>query len=382
MIVYLFAILTISRIVIYDTFLQIENKLVANNTTRVINEIDNEKDNLTDTLNDWSAWDDTYVFIQDKNQEYLKNNVTEDSLSNIRVNAMLFFDLDKELVHTYAVNNEGNFVQIPQAILNKIQADTAAFNLIDPEDFTNGYIIDADYPLIYAARPIIDSLAIKPKKGTLIFFRFMDETFFESISQRTLLTLTTGLSTENLDEGFKSFQQWRYNNPGTSEVFINQEAEMAEGYFTISGIGTTPLLFIRTEIPKDITRQGQTLFNYSLAYGLTSTIIFVSILIYILQRSLYKPLTKFQSELKYISSKGDTSKRISTNWNQEFTELSHIINNMLDSLEKNTSQLNVEQSKTEKLNDTQEKIMQHLIEQEARMAELKKEIDKVKQQKA
>ena len=60
--------------------------------------IENEKENLNSILKDWAYWDDTYNFINNRNPEYVKSNLNEESLENLSLNMMLFVNQSGEVV--------------------------------------------------------------------------------------------------------------------------------------------------------------------------------------------------------------------------------------------------------------------------------------------
>lgn len=48
---------------------------------------------------DWAVWDNSYQFMIDKNPEYIKANLSEDTLNNLKINIMSFIDNKGNLVH-------------------------------------------------------------------------------------------------------------------------------------------------------------------------------------------------------------------------------------------------------------------------------------------
>ena len=69
---------------------QLEEKNVGKNIERAVNAIEQQELILAATTKDWAAWDDTYEFVQDRNQEYLKSNIYEDVFVNLNLNPELF----------------------------------------------------------------------------------------------------------------------------------------------------------------------------------------------------------------------------------------------------------------------------------------------------
>ena len=60
-----------------NDFLLLEKTQNENNIKIFLTNIDNEMKNLKNTTNDYSAWDDTYEFIKNKNKQYIYENFRE-----------------------------------------------------------------------------------------------------------------------------------------------------------------------------------------------------------------------------------------------------------------------------------------------------------------
>ena len=59
-----------------------------------------------ETLNriDWANWDDSYNFVQDRNEAYIESNLYPESLATINVNMLLFIDTSGQLVYGKAID--------------------------------------------------------------------------------------------------------------------------------------------------------------------------------------------------------------------------------------------------------------------------------------
>ena len=82
--------------------------------------------NLSTNAYDWSAWDDTYAFIEDVNEEYLQSNLTNDTVDNdgLRLNLMLFANVSREIVYikkyNLGENHEGEYIDADGNIVRSI----------------------------------------------------------------------------------------------------------------------------------------------------------------------------------------------------------------------------------------------------------------------
>ena len=66
---------SLQRHVILPEFLSLENIEAKKDYDRVKDALSRELEYLTKFVSDWSAWDDTYQFIFDKNRGYIDSNM-------------------------------------------------------------------------------------------------------------------------------------------------------------------------------------------------------------------------------------------------------------------------------------------------------------------
>lgn len=93
-----------------NDFLLIEKEQNKNNITTFLNAIDKNIEALKNTTNDYSMWDDTYEFIEDKNEKYIYENFREGSqtLKEINLDSIIYVDLKNEIIYS---NYDNQFLE-------------------------------------------------------------------------------------------------------------------------------------------------------------------------------------------------------------------------------------------------------------------------------
>ncbi|WP_231557590.1 EAL domain-containing protein [Exiguobacterium sp. ZOR0005] len=150
----------------------------------------NRKSSLERTLVDWAEWNDAYAFIQGKNETFIDSNISEASLDNLNVNAMLFLNRDGD-VHYATFQKQSLSLTEPeqQAFL----ADIASRVRADAN--TRSTIYESEYgPVFYATHPILQSDRSGPAEGTLVMLEFVSSHFVADLSAQTKLPLAVGLT--------------------------------------------------------------------------------------------------------------------------------------------------------------------------------------------
>ena len=74
----------ISVFLYVDQLALLEQQEVTKEVRETINAISNEQDDLSNTLHDWSYWNDTNQFVLDRNPDYITQNLNEDTLSSFK----------------------------------------------------------------------------------------------------------------------------------------------------------------------------------------------------------------------------------------------------------------------------------------------------------
>jgi sensor domain CHASE-containing protein len=73
--------------------------------------LSNEKDQIYSLTGDWSRWDETYLFVQDKNENYIIKNLNYASISNLGVDLLIFFREDNSLKYATQINTTAGHME-------------------------------------------------------------------------------------------------------------------------------------------------------------------------------------------------------------------------------------------------------------------------------
>lgn len=87
-----------AQLIVLNSFAQLERQSLEDDLQRAINAL-NDVLVKQDVLNlDWAAWDDTYQFIQDRNETYIESNLLDQTFIDTQLNLMIFVNMDGDLV--------------------------------------------------------------------------------------------------------------------------------------------------------------------------------------------------------------------------------------------------------------------------------------------
>lgn len=160
---------------------ELERATIQENVERALNAIEREIAALDKSAADWAIWDETYDFIEDRNQEYIQKNLLDNTFEILRLNYVALVNAQEQVVYAKAYDpTAGQDLLFPPEVLLPAH---------HREEGLKGLLITKEGPVLVAARPVLRSDGTGPARGTLIFGRLLRDNNLKELSEITLLTL-------------------------------------------------------------------------------------------------------------------------------------------------------------------------------------------------
>src|SRR3990172_7072831 len=287
----LFTQFLLSRYFTLQGFSKIEITELNESLDRAENAIKGELDILAEKNSDWSAWDDTYQYIQDKNTRYVESNLVESTLTGLKINFMIFLDSENNVV-TYRSYDLDSVVEteLSQGLL-AIATNFPQFVAHDTtEDVFRGIIGDEDRFVLVNSRPITKSDLSGPIMGSVIFGRYLDESLVNELELASL----ESISVVPLNKIETAEEEKAFNALGdeTVSTFIseNQSANLISGYRFSKDIEDNALFMLKVDRGRDVFNYGMTTINLNITSIVVIGLIFGVILIFLIERYISSPL--------------------------------------------------------------------------------------------
>jgi PAS domain S-box-containing protein len=322
----------VSRAILSNSFVQLEEQNARDNVDRVVNAIDSELAALEGTSGDWSNWDDTYFFVRDGSDEYVDGNLTDETFYNLNLNLIALVNTSGERVYERAFDLEnGTDLPIPADLTRALAPDSPLLALGDENRAITGILMLDGMPALVAARPILTSEIEGPSAGTLFFARYLDSAKIAILSESTRLSLSlAGYESPDLTADFEAAKAV-FTDDVTQTIRPLDSATTA-GYALLTDVYGNPTAVLRAEMPREITRQGSDTLNYFIAAMSVVGVVFGVISIYMLERVVLSRVEQLSSSVGTIRGSGDPTERVSVAGTDELGQLGGSINAMLDSL--------------------------------------------------
>jgi len=325
----------IQRNIVFPAFHEIEIDYAQNSIDRVIRKLEAQRDIIDLTVYDWSAWDDTYAFIQDGNQEYQQSNLQPDTFRNFGYEVALFMDLDRELVwgRVFDFTPDGEIKDLSDRYLDEVATKTGRFadRLLGQSDIetqtTSAIIIVDEIPLLFAMRPVIRSDGTGPHKGYLVFGQFLNDeliaTFSEQIVQEFRIEPVSAAAATDTDNSY------------TVDI-IDASSLAVSKVFSIEGV---PSLWATATLPRNITMLGREITYFGFSAMVVLSLFLASALLAFFKWLFVRPITALRSDISHITNVMDYSLRTRVLSNDEIGTLSQEFNFMLARVEAKNAEL-------------------------------------------
>ncbi|HNU72741.1 MAG TPA: CHASE4 domain-containing protein [Thermodesulfobacteriota bacterium] len=324
-----------SHVIVLKSFEHLQLQHTGDNALRARSVLWGEVLALDTTTHDWAAWNDTYAFIQDRNQDYINATLTDSSFLNARLNIVLYFNTSGQLVYGKAVDFQTKRrTPIPQNLMAHLAPSSPLIRHTSTDSSLKGIIMLSDEgPLLIASRPILTSKNQGPIRGSLIMARYVDSSLIEYVKEKTLLAVSIGPTAEgSLPIDFQkaraalSSRQASFAQPVDEEIFA--------GYSLFEDVYGNPALIIKVEEEGSIYQEGtRTLLLYVVSLILFG-ILFAGLTVVLLHRVIIQRLVKLSGTLSTISVDKDFSARLPVSQHDELSTLALTANEMLASLER------------------------------------------------
>lgn len=330
----IFAVLITSFALTYNmqlsNFLTLEEADTLNDVERLQNAIYTQQGYLDNMVQDWACWDDTYRFIEDRNQEYINVNLQNETLAGVKVNIMLFINETGSLVYAKSINfSTVEEKPVPEELLKLVES--GQLSIKSEDDVIRGYVLLDEAPMFISCHPILTTKYEGPVKGTLVFGKYFDDDVLSS-EENTDSSISILRVDEDLPPDFQGKFQQIIKDPG-STIVEPLSKEVIAGYFGLMDISGKSAVIIRTDFPRILYLNNENTLNYMYFFLLLTGLVTGVGVKFALDNFFVSRLIDIDNFVTKVRSEKDLSRRLPLEGNDELYRLSREINGMLSEIE-------------------------------------------------
>ncbi len=328
--VILIAIVFISRTYYLNNFAAIERTVIQKDIDRTVNTLNALPVNLDITVLDWAAWDDTYRFVKDLNQDYIDSNIFPEEFRSLNINYMLYLSTSGKVVYYQGYDvEEGEFLELPSALTELVSQGEFVSALSQTDGYLHGFVKVQDNILVFSARPILKNKQEGPVRGSLILAYNLDAEEIASLAGNTQLTIEIlPLESDLVPEATRADLRLSTLEIPTSILPVSSDTICA--YLLVRDVFGQPAFFVHFDEPRTLYTQGLASVNlitfFVLLTGVVSAItVFVFVEYFVVAR-----VNRTMNTINKVRRENEWGLRLPIKGRDELSDLDQELNLMLD----------------------------------------------------
>ena len=330
----------VARTVLLDGYAKLEKDKTNIQVNSAISLLNEQSNQLNLSVRDNAHWDDIYQYMVTRNPAFIKSSFNDAIFTNLKVNAIFVVNNAGESLYRKGLDYaSGKPWHIPDMLE---QAIKTGGTLIDPaKSSQSGLFWTPEGICIVAAVDILDSNEKKPRRGTLIMVRRLDQTLLKHIET----ILGTKLSVEAMrDDEIMVLSPHLIKG---ENVVIPMNNNQVGGFALVGVIGGDTKLVLNTIGDRKIFEQGQSSLKFLYWAALLAAIL-LGAFSWLLDKLVLSRLAHLNKNVLQIGESAATSGRvIDFSGNDELASLALGINSMLQRLEESQHALQFEKERAQ-----------------------------------
>ncbi len=318
--------------ILLPSFTRLEMTNARRTVERLLGVINTEVESLQNIVEDWASWDDTYRFVQDRNQGYITKNILDGTFKALKISLLMIVDKSGRQVFARAYDLETNKrVAVPRALAPYLTGRASLAGPLGIKGGVQGLVRLGDSLMMIVSRPILTSEDRGPVRGALIMGRYLDK----RLTRRLARLAQAPARLKLVGPGLKPDERRVLGLlRGGGKIHIrHREGRFTTGYALLSDVKGRPVALLKVRTARDIWRQGQRTVVYLLIFFSGTGVMVCLMMLIFLNNFLVSRVADLGRELARIGRDGNISDRVNPSGKDELAHLAEEINQMLDALE-------------------------------------------------
>ena len=328
-----------SKSTLVNEYARLEYNQTVDDVQRASNILTSLMSSLNLLSTDWSQWDDSYSFMQNKNQKFINSNLVANTFAINKLNLILFFDTNGKLYYGLNYNLEKNkFMPLPQNLINYLQYDTSFSALKEESENKIGILKTPEGYIVLSAKPMLNSQGKGPIRGTLIMGYFLTNNQVVKLSEIADIKVQMFPipPPENDPELIKAYHALVKGAPTYIEAI---DKNTLYGYTLVNDINSQPIGMLRITSERALYNQGLRTIDRYLGILIGAGIIGLICILYLLKILVLDRLFFASKQIIEINSSSEFSKRITPQGSDELGSMVSAVNDLMEIIELTQEQL-------------------------------------------
>jgi len=322
----------IQKQALWPSFLALEHGAATRDAMRAREAIENEIRHLEVFCHDWSAWDDTYRFVEDRNVAYADANLQPETFELAEIEAIYFYNTRHETVWGRALDRQtGKAIAVPS--LARPGPEEIALLLTHPdfEHCASGILDTPVGPMFVVSRPIIRSDQTGPSRGSVLFGRLITDAYAAKLAGQTRLDMRVWwLKDPQLPRDLVPVAAGLRGDPPIRVEAQSRDAVVVSTLF--DNLQGRPSVLVHMTEPREIAARGRAAIRFAAVSTAVAGLLALVAALGLLQRAVVSPILRLTRHVVEVSRSGDLSARLPLHRNDEVGTLAKTFDEMLGKL--------------------------------------------------
>ncbi len=301
-----------------------------------------ELNHLENTAKDWAFWDDTYEYVQNRNESYKKSNLVPDAFEEAHLNLIVIANAQGQIIYKQGWDFQHHTsLFFKKFNKTKLGAEIPIFKLLKGK-VIKGFYLTQYGPLFMVICPILRTNQQGPPKGILIMGRLLNQNLINTLNYlgQGKISVYPLNSFSFSPEIKKVFYLLKHNNL----LILPVNSSLIAGYKLIYDLNNQPAFIFKIEKKRSIHNLLIFLMKQVIIIFICITLLAAGIGYIFHERIFLRPLLSIASELRSITSFKDLRRRVCCGSKRdEIGMLANSINYTLEQIEKGV--MNLEESR-------------------------------------
>lgn len=251
--------LCVISLVALQRFSSIEREEVIEDVHQAQRLLASEIDSLLTTANDYAGWDDTYAFVQNRNQNYILHGLGTSFFSKLRLNLFCIVNLSGDVVYArFRPASTAPDMALPDDLRTYIAPQAKLFQSVNRQKPLGGLVALEQGFFMVAASPILTTESQGPVKGMLVLGRLLNREEVDRIGKRA--DFAVGLLAPDSAESANVRWQFAGQQRDALQVRVQPYGnERMRGYSMLTDIDGKPAALLYLEKTRHIYAEARTI---------------------------------------------------------------------------------------------------------------------------
>ena len=322
----IFAIhILVSNFVIQGGFAEIEQQQALDTLQSVRHALNDKVRQLDAFVWDWSSWDDTYGFANDRDSHFVDSNLPVSTFLDQGLSGVIIRNAGGETVYARGMTEQGeDDPALMEQLLALVRTDMP---VLDQSGGRGGIARVGNAFQLLAVRPILTSEGQGPARGTLAMAKLLTPEDVSDIGK------SVGVPVQVLTTDQEPVLAQRLGRTEQGELVLDVDDSMLQALGLFDVLNDGPAGMIRIRMDRKITTYGKTVAAYNTLIIGAAIVLFAVLAYLLLHRRILGRLERVQAQVASIGDAAGGHASITVEGSDEISGLAQAIDTLLGEID-------------------------------------------------